>query len=219
MARSEARIEVDIWDDADFVALCVTAQWAYLMLLFQPDLSAASVLPLRPTRWARLAADVTAADIEAALKDLARSGFAWVDDAAQEVLVRPQVRPRGPRHLQAALQASLGIHSEALRARAIALLVDVHVSRKATRSAAIRLTVHSRDGYTCRHCDWAVQPPDGYDGTFALSTVDYDPAKNRYRLRVLELDHVYPAALGGKFEVPNLQTLCTGCNVRKGATV
>lgn len=76
------------------------------------------------------------------------------------------------------------------------------------RRALMRLAVYERDGYACRSCGWSVDVPEGYDGTGALG-----------RGKSLELDHIFPYALGGKFELDNLQALCSTCNGRKGAKI
>lgn len=56
----------------------------------------------------------------------------------------------------------------------------------------VRWRVYERDGYRCQEC-----------GT----TED------------LTLDHKHPRSLGGTHTEDNLQTLCRGCNSRKGAQV
>jgi 5-methylcytosine-specific restriction endonuclease McrA len=69
------------------------------------------------------------------------------------------------------------------------------------------------------HCGWKPPVPENYDGRYALGITTYDPFKNKYGCRLLELDHIHPYILGGKFVVENLQTLCNSCNARKGAKV
>jgi 5-methylcytosine-specific restriction endonuclease McrA len=83
----------------------------------------------------------------------------------------------------------------------------------------VRLAVYQRDGFRCRHCGWQPNVPAGYDGRYALGERDTRPGRKRFAVRVLQLDHIHPFSLGGRFEESNLQALCTTCNVRKGATV
>lgn len=71
LSRKEARVFTSIWKDEDFTALPRSAQWFYLFLLSQPDLSHCGVLPLRPGRWVRKAADLTFDGISADLAALA----------------------------------------------------------------------------------------------------------------------------------------------------
>ncbi len=60
-------------------------------------------------------------------------------------------------------------------------------------SNKMRFAIYKRDGYRCRIC--------GKSQNSAL----------------LEVDHIYPIAKGGKSTYDNLQTLCHNCNVKKGA--
>ena len=59
-------------------------------------------------------------------------------------------------------------------------------------SKKLRFFIYQRDGYRCRIC--------GKPQQFSQ----------------LEIDHIYPVSKGGKSTADNLQTLCHGCNVRKG---
>ena len=62
-------------------------------------------------------------------------------------------------------------------------------------SNKMRFAIYKRDGYRCRIC-----------GRTQNSTL-------------LEVDHIYPIAKGGKSTYDNLQTLCHNCNVKKGANI
>lgn len=54
----------------------------------------------------------------------------------------------------------------------------------------VRIEVYRRDGFRCRRCG-----------------AEDD----------LSIDHVHPVSKGGGDDLANLQTLCRGCNARKGA--
>ena len=62
--------------------------------------------------------------------------------------------------------------------------------RKARIPDSVRWAVWERDNFTCQHC-----------------------GVRRY----LSIDHVVPESKGGTLTMDNLQTLCVGCNSRKGA--
>jgi hypothetical protein len=95
MARDHARIQVGIWNDADFRALDVPGQHAYLMLSSQPRLSYCGVMDYIPGRLSVLSHGNTEAKIRAAIKTLERRRFAIVDRKTHEVLVRSYVRHDG----------------------------------------------------------------------------------------------------------------------------
>lgn len=92
MARSEARIAVSIWSDAHFLALSSGAQRQFMFLLSQADLAHDGVIALRERRWARSAADLTAAQVSANLSELQDARFIVVDEDAEELLVRSFIR-------------------------------------------------------------------------------------------------------------------------------
>jgi hypothetical protein len=58
---------------------------------------------------------------------------------------------------------------------------------------SLRFSVYERDKYTCQYC--GRKPPEA----------------------VLQIDHVYPVALGGGDRIDNLLTACRDCNIGKGA--
>ncbi|MEV4197032.1 hypothetical protein [Micromonospora globbae] len=92
MARSEARLAVSIWTDADFLALSPTAQRMFMFLLSQPDLAHDGVLALRERRWSKTAAGLTSANVESDLNELRRARFIVVDEDTEEVLIRSFIR-------------------------------------------------------------------------------------------------------------------------------
>lgn len=92
MARNYAQIATAIWRDDEFRVLSMAAQHAYLLLVSQPDISAAGVLSLNLTRWASRTKDVTKASLRAALEELEAHLFVVVDEETEELLVRSFVR-------------------------------------------------------------------------------------------------------------------------------
>ncbi|MFF5228432.1 hypothetical protein [Dactylosporangium sp. NPDC000521] len=92
MARSYANIVTAIWDNEAFRRLNAVDQRTYLMLVTQPDISAAGVLAITDRRWARYAADTTIDDITGSLARLADTRFLVIDWDGDELLVRSFVR-------------------------------------------------------------------------------------------------------------------------------
>lgn len=81
-----------------------------------------------------------------------------------------------------------------------------------------RKAVYERDGFRCVQCGW--QPPgvpdspDDYDGRYCLAGSRLNQ-KGKLTFNILELDHIVPFILGGKFTINNLQALCSPCNNSK----
>lgn len=92
MARSYARIITAIWRNKEFRALRGASQRVYLLLVTQPDISAAGTLPLTVRRWADLADDTTPQDIVTAVEDLEAKRFIATDRVTEELLVRSFVK-------------------------------------------------------------------------------------------------------------------------------
>lgn len=120
MARSHARIFTVIWDDDDFVSLSALAQRCYMMLLTQPNLGHAGVLPTTTRRWTLLCDDEDEARLLAALNELAATRFIVMDDRTEELLVRTLIRNDGvwkqPKVLAVAIHEAASIRSALLRA-------------------------------------------------------------------------------------------------------
>lgn len=119
MAREHARVATSIWSDPDWRTLTVAAQHLYLMLLSQPNTTQCGSLPYTPRRWAQMAADHTAADVDAALAELAAARFVIVDEETDEALIRTFVRNDGvltqPNVAKNAVGAAEAILSPTLR--------------------------------------------------------------------------------------------------------
>lgn len=118
MARSEARLFTDIWDDDDFLAAPPSEQRLYMFLLSQRDLTHTGVIPLRAQRWARKGAGLTVGDIERDLGGLHARRFLIVDWDTGEVLVRSLIRRdkvyRQPNVMKAAIDYIPLIESQAI---------------------------------------------------------------------------------------------------------
>jgi hypothetical protein len=95
MARDFGRILARIWDDREFCSLTDSAQRMYMLLLSQPELNHAGLLPMRLKRWSTMAAGYTPDRVMTLLKELDRTRFALFDEDTEEVWVRTLVRNDG----------------------------------------------------------------------------------------------------------------------------
>jgi hypothetical protein len=92
VARKYANIVTAVWRNADFCALDAEEQRTYFLLISQPDISAAGVLHLSPTRWSTKARNTTPESILVSLTKLASARFVFYDVRTEELLVRSFVR-------------------------------------------------------------------------------------------------------------------------------
>ena len=92
MARTEARIKCDIWDDEDFRSLTWEAQWLYHAILEQKDLSLCGVLTWTPKRFAKLASNASATATKKALELLRSRRYVVVDEDTDELWVRTLIQ-------------------------------------------------------------------------------------------------------------------------------
>lgn len=119
--RRYANVRTDIWRDPDWLALPADAQWLYALLLSQPSLNTAGVLPLQQTKWSRCARDMTIERVAAAVGALCDAGFIVVDTDTEEVLIRSFVRhglmgSASWKLMRAAYRCAVATQSHALRA-------------------------------------------------------------------------------------------------------
>jgi len=125
MARAHALILTSIWEDEQFLRLHPLPQRLYLFLLSQANLSRAGLLPLTLKRWARRAAGLTVADLEAQLAVLEDARFIVLDEETEELLIRTMLKGDGiyrqPNIMAAAVSASAELSSVKLRR---ALLIE-----------------------------------------------------------------------------------------------
>lgn len=93
MARSHGVFKTSAWaPGSDFRALTPLAQWAYWMLLSQPQISNLGVLAYTPEKWARLAGGLTVDTVESAIDELAEGRYVILDRDVGELLVRTFVK-------------------------------------------------------------------------------------------------------------------------------
>jgi hypothetical protein len=130
MARNYSNIVTAIWKDPDFRALPGSAQRTYMMFFSQQDISAAGVLAVTLSRWARYAADTTVQSITADIDILAAKKYVVVDADTDELLVRSFAKwdkgYRNPKRRPVLLEAIAQVQSPVLRAA-----IDVELARLA----------------------------------------------------------------------------------------
>jgi hypothetical protein len=119
MARDYGQIQHRIWADPDWRALEADAQLLYLLLLSQPSMNQAGVLPLQLRKWSGCVAGWTTATVDEALHELADARFVVLDEDTEEVLVRSFIRNDGsykiPGVLKSALKFAAAVQSQAIR--------------------------------------------------------------------------------------------------------
>lgn len=120
MAGRYARIYHSLWaTDTEWRARTTHAQWAYLMLISQPDISNCGVLTLIERRWIAYAADMDADSMQKALDELAEHRYIICDDNTAELWVRSYVHHDGqiynPNGLKGVKRAVTEVLSPVLR--------------------------------------------------------------------------------------------------------
>lgn len=92
MARRYGQVLVSIWNDEDWWDLTETEQRLYMLILSQPDMSYCGVVPLRLSKWSKLAKDSDPGKLGEALEALAGKRYVVIDGHHEEVWVRSFVR-------------------------------------------------------------------------------------------------------------------------------
>lgn len=120
MARSYAQIHQRVWSDPEWRTLDVNAQHLYLLLISQPQMNLAGVLPLQLRKWSSCVGGWDIDDVAKALDRLRHGHFVLVDEDTEEVLIRSLIRNDGgyktPGMLRAILKFAEGVQAPALRA-------------------------------------------------------------------------------------------------------
>jgi hypothetical protein len=93
VARSHGIVKTEIWDiGSDFRQLSLPAQWGYVMLLSQPQITNCGVQPYKPSRWVKLSAGLDAGQLDAALTELRQYLYVVIDLETDEILVRTFIK-------------------------------------------------------------------------------------------------------------------------------
>lgn len=132
MARTHARIRLDMWDDDDYRSLSSGAQWLYEFLLSSAGTNFAGVALWRPGQIAGHTIDLNANDVEMYAAELEDGLFVVIDRDTEECLIRSFVKHDGlmgsPNMAKALRNVHASIGSSALRG------VVVHELRRLNRA-------------------------------------------------------------------------------------
>jgi hypothetical protein len=147
MARDYGQIQHRIWADPDWRTLDADSQLMYLLLLSQPSMNQAGVLPLQLRKWSACVSGWDAETVINTLRRLHRTRFVVLDEDAEEVLVRTFIRNDGgykiPGVLKSALKFARAVQSQAIRtalARELGRLPMLEGKTAADGMAAIAAT-------------------------------------------------------------------------------
>lgn len=88
MARSHAKVLVQVWRDPEWVALPSDAKLLYVLLLTQPKLTLVGSLEVTVGRWASSSPDWSTESVEIALATLEDARKVLVDRSTDELLIR-----------------------------------------------------------------------------------------------------------------------------------
>ncbi|WP_439030246.1 hypothetical protein [Gordonia terrae] len=90
--KDHARVNLDIWNDDDWLDLSPAAQHLYLVLWTSPGLTYCGAGDWRPGKIAQRASGWTIRGVELAAEELSREMFLIIDEVAEEFLLRSWVK-------------------------------------------------------------------------------------------------------------------------------
>jgi hypothetical protein len=96
MPRSHGVLKVEVWEAAsEFRRLPLAGQWAYAMLISQPQINNLGVLPYVPEKWWRFAYGLDRSGLDQLLDLLEQRRYTITDVETGELLVRTFIRHDG----------------------------------------------------------------------------------------------------------------------------
>ena len=230
MARDYAQFPTAMWrklDRNDWIRLTGSAQWTYMMLSSQGNISLAGHLPYTPNRWSGLCSNAQPDSFHGNLCELAAGGFVCFDQMADEVLLLPYMNDQGYlgnlKMMQGVMRDIESIYSDHLRAIALSIIephlpeaprdrqVKPALPTRPRLSPELRLAVFVRDGWRCQYCGLQFEPRNEAERQGIRAPISgWD---------LLEVDHVFPHSLGGELSLENSKAACSTCNRSKGNKV
>lgn len=199
MARSYANIVTAIWQDTEFRKLIPEDQQGFLLVITQPNISAAGMLPLTLRRWAGMSSGTTVADVRARLERLQGARFLLIDEETEEVLVRTfVVHDKGysnPKRRPAILDAGRDIVSVRLR-----LALAAEFERVGLPIDGLGVTPPNPDGPStgrpidCLSDSLSIGNSPGPDSDNQVEAEDHHEPDNAPEPDVSTVDNVFPQA-------------------------
>ena len=92
MAREFGQLRHDIWNDDDWRARTIPAQWLYMTLISDPKLNYCGVAPWHPGRLAQRAGEASGRTVVLAALELVEHLFLVIDEDTEEVLIRSYLK-------------------------------------------------------------------------------------------------------------------------------
>jgi hypothetical protein len=91
-ARQFGKIPRTRWAEEWWTSLTADAQWLHSFLISQPTTDSAGIFPIRITKWAKGAVDMTVERVQAAARQLVEGGVIVPDHDTEEGLIRNYIR-------------------------------------------------------------------------------------------------------------------------------
>jgi hypothetical protein len=91
-AKRFVKIFRRIWKDREFTQMDAGPQHMYLLLLSQPNINLAGLIPISLTKWANLSANTGPHDVRGYIEELDERCFVVADFDTGELLVRTVIR-------------------------------------------------------------------------------------------------------------------------------
>lgn len=164
MSRNYAKLFTSIWQDDDFVNLSSGAQRMYFLLISQPNLNVAGILPYAPKRWSELSSSSSVRDTNRSLRELSDTGFVCFTARTSELLIVSHIKHdegwKVPNIRKSIVRAIQDIQDDTLRERALAVFRTYADPEGLTLSGTVSGTVNERVSGTVKRRVGLSQKPE-----------------------------------------------------------
>ncbi len=145
------KLQRSIWTDRDFTALSSEAQWLYLALISQPDITHVGIVPYMPSRWVRLSVDATLDATLAATLELTERNYVAVDQETGELWVRSYIVHDEAYRLTNGKKSLENAHSKVYSPTLRNLIREVLATVEVTVASTVDARVSAHKTETMRH--------------------------------------------------------------------